>query len=101
MASYIDKIYLHCGFKSKIRPIQCYSDSRGSIAMNYNPINRSASRHISIADHYARETINSGVITLSHVPTDAMIADALTKPLARAVFQRHADKLVADVLKLP
>jgi hypothetical protein len=101
MASYIDKIYLHCGFKTKIRPIQCYSDSRGSIAMNYNPLNRAASRHISIADHYARETINSGLITLSHVPTDVMIADALTKPLAATVFQRHANKLIGDVLKLP
>ena len=30
-----------------------------------------------------------------------MTADALTKPLAATVFQRHADKLIGDVLKLP
>ena len=33
-----------------IKPIDVYSDSQGAIAMTYNPVNRSTTKHIALAD---------------------------------------------------
>ena len=74
-----------------------FSDSKGAIAMAYNPVQRAASKHVDLADHYAREQQERGTISISYICTFDMIADALTKPLARADFKRHADKLVGPV----
>lgn len=38
-----------------------------------------------------------GTITISFVGTKDMMADLLTKPLARADFWRHADQLIGEV----
>jgi len=82
------------GFKRFCNPIHLYSDSKGAIAMTYNPINKAASKHVDLADHYAREQQERGVITITHVSSRDMIADILTKPLGRELYRRHATKLV-------
>ena len=78
-----------------IKPIDVYSDSQGAIAMTYNPVNRSTTKHIALADHYVREQQEEGVISVSYVDTQSMIADAFTKPLGDAAFLRHRQHLVA------
>ncbi len=83
------------GLNTMVRPIKCYSDSKGSIAMCYNPISRSASKHIAISDYYARELVESGEMLIIYCKTDVMIADALTKPLGPIAFWRHGDKLIS------
>ena len=65
--------------------------------MTYNPVQRSASKHVDLADHYAREQQERGTITISYVSTTGMIAGLLTKPLAVADFTRHASKLISKV----
>ena len=85
------------GYGRYVKPIDLFSDSKGCIAMTYNPVQRAASKHIDLADHYVREQQERGTITVTHVPTKDMIADLLTKPLAFADFKRHADKLVHPV----
>ncbi len=78
-----------------IKPIDVYSDSQGAIAMTYNPVHRSTTKHIALADHYVREQQEEGVISVSYVDTQAMIADVFTKPLSGAAFFRHRQHLVA------
>ena len=41
---------------------------------------------MAIADHFAREQVELGIITMSHMRTDDLPADALTKPLPKAKF---------------
>ena len=65
--------------------------------MTYNPVKRSASKHIDLADHYAREQQELGVITITYVSTKDMTADVLTKALQPNDFLRHAQKLVAKI----
>ena len=43
-------------------------------------------KHIDIQFHYVRQTITSRKLRLIYCPTDAMVADILTKPLARIKF---------------
>jgi hypothetical protein len=96
-AKWWDKIATEAGFGRFVRPIDLFSDSKGAIAMTYNPVQRAASKHVDLADHYAREQQEHGTITISYVSTKDMIADTLTKPLAYADFDRHAKKLVQPV----
>ena len=65
--------------------------------MTYNPVQRSASKHVDLADHYAREQQELGVITITYVPTRDMLADVLTKALPPNDFLRHAPKLVSKL----
>ena len=97
-AKWWDKLTTETGFGRFVRPIDLFSDSKGAIAMTYNPVQRAASKHVDLADHYAREQQEHGTITISYVPTKDMIADTLTKPLAFADFDRHAKKLVLPVI---
>ena len=80
-----------------IKPIDVYSDSQGAIAMTYNPVHRSTTKHIALADHYVREQQEEGVISVSYVDTTSMIADAFTKPLGEAAFLRHRQYLVGKI----
>ena len=93
-AKWWEKVATEAGFGRFVQPIDLFSDSKGAIAMTYNPVQRAASKHVDLADHYAREQQERGTITITYVPTKDMIADALTKPLAFADFTRHAHKLV-------
>lgn len=96
-AKWLEKVCVEIGFGRFVRPINLYSDSKGAIAMTYNPVQRSASKHVDLADHYAREQQERGTITISYVNTTDMIADLLTKPLDVADFTRHASKLISKV----
>jgi hypothetical protein len=93
-AKWLEKIFTAIGFDNYVQPVDLFSDSQGAIAMNYNPVNRSASKHVDLADHYAREQVERGTITISYVPTEDMIADALTKALPRKQFERLRLKLL-------
>jgi len=93
-AKWFEKMMTELGFGSFVKPIDLFSDSKGSIAMTYNPVQRNASKHIDLADHYAREQQERGTITISYVSTRDMIADLLTKPLGNTDFKRHCDKLI-------
>jgi len=85
------------GFGRFVGPIDLFSDSKGAIAMTYNPVQRAASKHVDLADHYAREQQERGTITISHVGTKDMLADILTKALPLDDFARHAAQLVHQV----
>ena len=62
--------------------------------MTYNPVHRSASKHIALADHYVREQQEEGIITVSYLDTESMVADVFTKPLGDAAYLRHRQYLV-------
>jgi hypothetical protein len=93
-AKFFEKVAVELGFSHYVQPIDMFSDSKGAIAMAYNPVMRAASKHVDLADHYAREMQERGTITISYVGTRDMVADILTKPLGTADFARHAAVLV-------
>ncbi len=63
-----------------------YGDNQGAIALAKNPQFHARTKHIDIQTHFIREKVAEGSIDLAYVPTDQMIADGLTKPLARDKF---------------
>jgi hypothetical protein len=58
----------------------------GLQARRHNPVHHEANKHVAIADHFAREQVELGIITISHMRTDDLPADVLTKPLPKAKF---------------
>lgn len=64
-------------------PITIHCDSQGAIALSKNPEHHDRSKHIDIVYHWVRQQQAEGVIRLEYLNTQLMVADVLTKPLAR------------------
>ena len=75
-------------------PVLIYEDNKGAIAMSVNPTLHKTSKHISIKQHFIREAVQNGDVCLEYIPTDAMLADALTKALSKVIFLKLRDKLL-------
>jgi len=58
-------------------------DNQGCIALAKNPTHHSRTKHIDIQHHFIREKLESEEICLNYCPTEDMIADVLTKALAK------------------
>ena len=59
------------------------SDNQGSISLAKNPKYHSKTKHIDIQYHFIREKLEEGVIALKYCRTQDMVADLLTKALAK------------------
>ena len=66
--------------------VDLFTDSMGVVALSRNSVLSSATKHIEIADFFVRELVERGIVTVAHVPTASMVADVLTKPLAKLKF---------------
>jgi hypothetical protein len=56
--------------------------------MGNNTVGSQRTKHIDIRYHYVKEQVEAGNITLQYVPTEEMVADALTKPVGRLTSDR-------------
>ena len=61
-------------------------DNQGAIALAKNPVYHARTKHIEVQHHFVREKVARGAIILEYYPTQEMLADVLTKALAR---ERH------------
>lgn len=72
-----------------------YQDNLGTLALVEKGRSTSdTTRHINVRYYFIKDRIKSGEITVKHMPTDNMIADALTKPLQGNLFKRMRAKLL-------
>lgn len=65
------------------RPVKLFNDNAGAQALAANPVFHARTKHIHIRHHFVREASESGEIELSHLPSEDMPADVLTKGLSR------------------
>ena len=63
------------------------------IALAKNPTHHSRTKHIDVQHHFIREKLESDEINLEYCPTEDMLADVLTKALAKDRHQRLAKAL--------
>lgn len=63
-------------------PTILYTDNQAAQSLSTNPIHDSRTKHIDIRYHFIREFVDDGKAKILWKPTDEMIADDLTKPLA-------------------
>ena len=66
----------------KSQDVEMNTDSQSAMAIAKNPRFHGRAKHIDIKYHYVRDSVQAGKIKLVYCPTDDMVADILTKPLA-------------------
>ncbi|KAI1004928.1 hypothetical protein K3495_g3288 [Podosphaera aphanis] len=80
------------GYPQYIAPngitVETKGDNQGAIALIKNPHLNERSKHIDICYHHVRELHENNRISTQYVPTNEMIADGLTKSLAKGPFQK-------------
>nr|GFA65458.1 retrovirus-related Pol polyprotein from transposon TNT 1-94 [Tanacetum cinerariifolium] len=63
--------------------IPMYCDNKSAIALCYNNVQHSQSKHIDIRYHFIKEQVENGVIELYFVNAEYQLADLFTKALGR------------------
>jgi len=79
--------------KSASDPMTIYCDNTATIAVTKDPKYHGKTKHIKMRYHYIRESITEQDVILKHISTNSIVADPLTKPIARDVFVRHVRSL--------
>ncbi|GKD85263.1 retrovirus-related pol polyprotein from transposon TNT 1-94, partial [Tanacetum coccineum] len=67
--------------------IPLYCDNRSAIALCFNNVQHSRSKHIDIRHHFIQEQVEKGVVELYFMTTDYQLADIFTKALSRERFE--------------
>ena len=63
-------------------------DNQGAICLSKNPKDHTRTKHVDVKFHFTRETIEKNVVSLEYCPTGKMLADTLTKGLAKPAFEK-------------
>ena len=73
------------GFPQQV--ITIHEDNQGCIALIKNPVQHHRTKHIDIRHHFIREQVELGHFSIEYCPTEEMIADIMTKPIAGPQFK--------------
>ena len=73
--------------------VTLYSDSTTAPTYAKDPKYHGKSMHIEIKYHFIRDMVARGEVVMKHISTRSMVADPLTKPIARDVFQSHVGSM--------
>ncbi|GJR44935.1 hypothetical protein Tco_1313038 [Tanacetum coccineum] len=73
-----------------------YYDSKSAIAISYNPVQHSRTKHIDIRYHFIKEHVEMGIVELYFVGTEYQLADLFTKalPKERSGYLVHRIKFI-------
>ncbi len=76
-----------------INPTVLYSDSQNVLSIAKDSVFHECTKHIGVHYHFIWQTIEQGHIKLLYCPTDDMIANIFTKPLACLKFKKFTEVL--------
>lgn len=65
------------------RPINIFCDNQATIQWLKNAKSSTKTRHVNLKFHFVRDEIENGIINVSYVNTNEMIADCLTKSVSK------------------
>ncbi|GJZ09604.1 retrovirus-related pol polyprotein from transposon TNT 1-94 [Tanacetum coccineum] len=74
-------------YRFDFNKIPLYYDNKSAIALCYNNVQHSRSKHIDIRHHFIQEQVENRVVELYFVETNYQFADILTKALPRERFE--------------
>ncbi|GJV26680.1 hypothetical protein Tco_1383128 [Tanacetum coccineum] len=73
--------------------IPIYRDSKSAIAISYNPVQHSRTKHINIRYHFIKEYVEKGTIELYFVGMEYQLANLFTKALPKERFEFLVHKI--------
>ena len=74
-------------------PTVLFEDNNSCIAQTENPLHHKRTKHIDVYYHYTRQMVENEVIVLERIDTSEQLADIMTKPLGKVLFNKHVDSL--------
>nr|GEU42486.1 hypothetical protein [Tanacetum cinerariifolium] len=77
--------------------IPLYCDSTAAIAISYNPVQHSRTKHIDVRYHFIKEKVEKGIVELFFVGTEYQLADLFTKALPE---ERNMNPVVTQQIAL-
>ena len=77
----------------KLTPITLYCDNQSALHIARNPIFHERTKHIDIDCHFTRDKVMEGLIQLSYLPSQNLLADLFTKILPSPQFNELKFKL--------
>ncbi|GLI66562.1 hypothetical protein VaNZ11_010446, partial [Volvox africanus] len=83
-ALWIRKLLYDLGMEQEC--VRIWDDNQGALSLIKNPVSSERSRHIDVAHHFVRERTERGEVKFDYCPTESMVADVMTKPLADKKF---------------
>lgn len=91
---WLRKLELELSGRNRVEaPMVIHEDNQSAIKIAHNEGSAGRSKHIDLRFHFVRDRIKSKEIELKFCETGKMIADVLTKPLGKNLFERHANNL--------
>lgn len=88
------ELHIPCNTKYHVR-----SDNQPALKLCRNPEYHGRAKHIDISQHFVRHLYDEGKVELEYVPSEENVADILTKPLGRIVFERLRSRLMVSGLR--
>jgi hypothetical protein len=82
------KPYAQPGEKSESSPSTIFADNSAAIKSATTPGMKARAKHLRLTLHWQRQIISEGRVKLWQIPSKDMIADGLTKPLARTNHEK-------------
>lgn len=72
-----------CELVDFCQSVNIFNDSQSAPKLALNPVFHKESKHIDVRYHFIRECVLSNLIKIQYQETNEMVADVLTKSLAR------------------
>lgn len=87
-ALYLHKLLTPLRLNNQL-PIKIHSDNQGALAITCETLQsfHPCTKHIDIRVHHLCESVTMNLVKLTYCPTKRMLANILTKPLARQKFE--------------
>nr|GEZ52606.1 retrovirus-related Pol polyprotein from transposon TNT 1-94 [Tanacetum cinerariifolium]GEZ55220.1 retrovirus-related Pol polyprotein from transposon TNT 1-94 [Tanacetum cinerariifolium] len=80
--------------------IPMYCDSKAAIAISWNPVQHSHTKHIDVRYHFIKEKVKKGIVELFFVGTEYQLADLFTKAFPEERFKYLVRRLGMRYLTL-
>ena len=74
-------------------PVNVWCDSKSAVDMSIDPVSFKKTKHILRAAEFLRDLVARLVLEVKHTPGKLMIADILTKAVARQLFVKLTELL--------
>lgn len=93
-ATYLRQLIGEIGYKEYVQtPIKIFNDNTSAVKLTENPMFHKQTKHIGIRIHNVRQQVEEGKLKVEYMPTESMVADVLTKALARVKHDKFTMEL--------
>jgi hypothetical protein len=86
-AIYLRQVLEELGYAQQ-EPTIIFEDNQSAIAIVKNDAFHEQTKHMGVRYHFICDAVTNGEVEIEYVPTERQMADTLTKPLNRAIFER-------------